>query len=76
MLWLSLSREGLWGAWNILAKATLGAGASIVLAGTTQVPDLLLGFERLKMPRVLVSITHTDDHAAATALALGHAKQK
>jgi cobalt/nickel transport system permease protein len=56
VLWLSLSREGLWGAWNILAKATLGAGASIVLAGTTQVPDLLRGFERLRMPRVLVSI--------------------
>jgi cobalt/nickel transport system permease protein len=56
VFWFSLSREGLWGAWNILAKATLGAGASIVLAGTTQVPDLLRGFERLRMPQVLVSI--------------------
>ena len=29
---LSLSREGLWAAWNILAKATLGAAASVILA--------------------------------------------
>jgi cobalt/nickel transport system permease protein len=53
---LSLSVEGLWGAWNILAKATLGAAASIVLAATTQVPDLLLGFDRLKVPRVFTAI--------------------
>ncbi len=56
VLWFSVSREGLWGAWNILAKATLGAGAAVVLAGTTQVPELLRGFERLGMPRVFVSI--------------------
>ena len=53
---LSLSQEGLWGAWNIIAKATLGAAASIVLAATTQVPDLLLGFDRLKVPRVFTAI--------------------
>jgi cobalt/nickel transport system permease protein len=53
---LSLSREGLWGAWNILAKATLGAAASIVLAATTQVGDLLLGFDRLKVPRAFTAI--------------------
>ncbi len=53
---LSLSREGLWGAWNVIAKATLGAAAAIVLSGTTQVPELLRGFERLRMPRVIVSI--------------------
>jgi cobalt/nickel transport system permease protein len=53
---LSLSVEGLWGAWNILAKATLGAAASIVLAATTQVPDLLLGFDRLKVPRAFTAI--------------------
>jgi cobalt/nickel transport system permease protein len=56
VLWFSLSREGLWGAWNVAAKATLGAGASIVLAGTTQVPDLLRAFARLHLPKVLVSI--------------------
>lgn len=56
VLWLSLSREGLWGAWNVLAKATLGASASIVLAGTTEVPDLLRGFQRLRLPKVFVAI--------------------
>jgi cobalt/nickel transport system permease protein len=53
---LSLSREGLWAAWNIFAKATLGAAASVILAATTRVPDLLKGFGRLRFPRVLVAM--------------------
>jgi cobalt/nickel transport system permease protein len=53
---LSLSREGLWAAWNIFAKATLGAAASVILAATTRVPDLLKGFSRLRFPRVLVAM--------------------
>jgi cobalt/nickel transport system permease protein len=53
---LSLSEEGLWAAWNILAKATLGAWASILLAATTQIPDLLDGFRRLRTPRVITAI--------------------
>ena len=56
VLGLSLSREGLWGAWNIAAKATLGIATSVVLAGTTQVPDLLKGFHRLRFPRMVTSI--------------------
>ena len=56
ILFFSVSREGLWGAWNVLAKASLGAAAAIVLAGTTQVPELLRGFERLRMPKVIGSI--------------------
>jgi cobalt/nickel transport system permease protein len=56
VLGLTLSRDGLWGAWNIVAKATLGIAASIVLAGTTQVPDLLKGFQRLRFPRAITSI--------------------
>jgi cobalt/nickel transport system permease protein len=52
----SLSQSGLWAAWNILAKATLGAWASILLAATTQIPDLLDGFRRLRMPRVITAI--------------------
>jgi cobalt/nickel transport system permease protein len=46
LLGLSLSLEGLWGAWTILAKATLGVTASIVMAATTEVPDILLGLDR------------------------------
>jgi cobalt/nickel transport system permease protein len=52
----SVSIAGLVGAWNLLAKATLGAGASVLLAATTEVPDLLKGLERLRVPRVLVAI--------------------
>lgn len=55
-LGLSLSEAGLWAAWNILAKGTLGVAAATVLAATTSVRDLLLGLERLRMPRVLVQI--------------------
>lgn len=56
VLGVSLSQAGLWAAWNIVAKATLGAWASILLAATTQVPDLLKGFARLRFPRVITSI--------------------
>jgi cobalt/nickel transport system permease protein len=52
---VSVSREGLWGAWNIAAKATLGLGASIVVAATTTMPEFLRGFERLHMPRAFTS---------------------
>ncbi len=53
---LSLSRDGLWAAWNVIAKATLGATAGVVLAATTAVPDVLHGLARLHMPRVIVGI--------------------
>ena len=52
---LSLSVEGLWGAWNILAKATLGLAISIVVAATTTMPEFLRGFERLHLPRAFTS---------------------
>jgi cobalt/nickel transport system permease protein len=53
---LSLSVEGLWGGWNIVAKATLGLAASIVLTATTTIPDILAGLDRLKVPRLITSI--------------------
>ncbi len=53
---LMLSREGLWGAWAILVKGTLGVSASILLAATTEVADLLEGLERLKVPRLMIAI--------------------
>lgn len=55
-LGLTVSHNGLLGAWNILAKGTLGVVASILLAATTQLRDLLLGMERLRMPQLLVQI--------------------
>jgi cobalt/nickel transport system permease protein len=56
VLGLSLSVEGLWGAWNILVKATLGVLASSLLAATTTMAEFLLGFDRLRMPRAFTSI--------------------
>ncbi|MEV0581484.1 cobalt ECF transporter T component CbiQ [Nonomuraea sp. NPDC050310] len=56
VLGLSLSLPGLWAAWNILAKATLGVVASILLAATTEPRMLLLGAQRLRLPPLLVQI--------------------
>lgn len=56
VLGLRLSESGLWGAWNILAKGTLGVIASILLAATTEPRLLLLGIERLRMPQLITQI--------------------
>lgn len=56
VLGLELSQDGLWDLWNVLAKASLGLLTSIVLAGTTEVPSMLKGFESLRMPRVITAI--------------------
>lgn len=53
---LALSIEGLWGAWTILIKGTLGVSASVLLAATTEIPDLLAGLDRLRAPRVFTAI--------------------
>ena len=53
---ISLSVAGLWGAWNIVIKGTLGVAATSLLGATTSMPDLLVGLERLRVPRVLVAI--------------------
>ncbi|MEI5099458.1 cobalt ECF transporter T component CbiQ [Streptomyces sp. PmtG] len=55
-LGLSLSVNGLWGAWNVLAKGTLGVAASVLLAATTELRELLLGLQRLRLPPLLVQI--------------------
>jgi cobalt/nickel transport system permease protein len=56
VLGLSLSVSGLWGAWNVLAKGTLGVAASVLLASTTDLREILLGLQRLKLPPLLVEI--------------------
>ncbi|MET9886588.1 cobalt ECF transporter T component CbiQ [Streptomyces sp. NPDC006430] len=56
VLGTSLSVSGLWGAWNVLAKGTLGVAASVLLASTTELRALLLGLQRLKLPSLLVQI--------------------
>ncbi|MGW0366441.1 cobalt ECF transporter T component CbiQ [Streptomyces sp. NPDC002990] len=56
VLGMSLSVSGLWGAWNVLAKGTLGVAASVLLASTTELRALLLGLQRLRLPPMLVQI--------------------
>ncbi len=56
VLGLSLSVDGLWGAWTILAKGSLGVAASIILGATTPVTDILKGLDRLRVPRVITAI--------------------
>jgi len=56
VLGIPLAVEGLWGAWNVVAKATIGVSTSITLAATTEVPRLLRGLERLRVPAVLTQI--------------------
>ena len=53
---MSLSVDGLYGAWNIFAKGTLGVLASLLLAATTTMRDLILGLDRLRCPTVFTQI--------------------
>lgn len=57
ILGVSVSVPGLWGAWNILAKAAIGAGVSIVLTATTEIPDLIRSLRILRIPALFVSIS-------------------
>jgi cobalt/nickel transport system permease protein len=56
VLGVSLAVGGLWGAWNIVVKGTLGVMASSILAATTPVAELLGGLDRLRLPRTLTVI--------------------
>jgi cobalt/nickel transport system permease protein len=56
VLGVDLSVAGMWATWNILAKAALGAFASILVAATTSIPDILHGLGRLRFPSVVVGI--------------------
>lgn len=54
---VSLSVDGLWGTWNIAAKALVGATVSILLAATTEIPNIVRGLSVLKVPAFVVSVT-------------------
>lgn len=53
---ITVSDSGLWAAWNIVAKGTLGAAIAVVLVSTTPIPDLLGGLSRLRVPKLLIAI--------------------
>jgi cobalt/nickel transport system permease protein len=54
---LTVSETGLWAGWNLLAKATLGVWAALLLSATTPVAGVLAGLSRLRCPEILLQIT-------------------
>jgi cobalt/nickel transport system permease protein len=55
-LGLTLYADGMWAAWNIVVKATLGLAAAVLVASTTPAADLLRGLQRLRAPKVMIGI--------------------
>jgi cobalt/nickel transport system permease protein len=53
---LSLSVAGLYAAWGIIIKGTLGVAASLTLAATTTARELPLALSRLGMPALVTSV--------------------
>lgn len=53
---LALSEPGLWAAFGIIAKGSLGGAACVVVAWSTPVAALLAGLDRLHVPRTLTVI--------------------
>ena len=53
---LQLSDPGLWAAWNIMVKATLGVAAAALLGARVDQAQLVAGLARLRMPGMLVQI--------------------
>lgn len=53
---LTMSQGGLLAAWGLVAKGTLGVLASVLFAATTEPREVLVGLERLRLPRPLVEI--------------------
>jgi cobalt/nickel transport system permease protein len=56
VLGLSVSEPGLWSAWALLVKGTIGVVASLTVAATTEPQHLLVGLRRLRLPEQLVAI--------------------
>jgi cobalt/nickel transport system permease protein len=51
-----VTTSGLMVLWNAGAKAVLGVLSMILLASTTAFPDMLAGFQRLRVPKVFVLV--------------------
>ncbi|WP_409484503.1 cobalt ECF transporter T component CbiQ [Arsenicicoccus dermatophilus] len=56
VLGLSLSRPGLLAGGTLLAKATLGVLAAVILASTTSPREIVAGLDRLRLPATFVAI--------------------
>jgi len=55
-LGFEVSRDGLYGGFNIVAKGTLGVLLSLILAATTTTRDLIVGLDRLRCPQIITQI--------------------
>ncbi|BBY43159.1 cobalt ECF transporter T component CbiQ [Mycolicibacterium celeriflavum] len=53
---LQLSVTGLWAAWGIVIKGTLGVAAALTVAATTSTTELPMALSRLGMPAVVTSV--------------------
>src|SRR5690606_27809931 len=53
---VAMSRDGRSAGWNIVAKGPLGVLASLLLAATTTMRDLILGLDRLRCPPIITQI--------------------
>lgn len=53
---LTLSVPGLYAAWGIVAKGTLGVAAALTLAATTTASELPLALSRLRVPGLVTSV--------------------
>lgn len=53
---LQLSVVGLWAAWGIVVKGTLGVAASLTVAATTSARELPLALSRLGVPGLVTSM--------------------
>ncbi|MFT4127798.1 MAG: cobalt ECF transporter T component CbiQ [Gordonia sp. (in: high G+C Gram-positive bacteria)] len=53
---MSLSVGGLWAAWGIVIKGTVGVAASLTFAATTQARELPLALSRLGVPATITPI--------------------
>jgi cobalt/nickel transport system permease protein len=56
VLGVAVSQTGLWAAFALLVKGTLGVVTSVLLAATTPVADLLVGLQRLRLPEAVTQI--------------------
>jgi len=53
---MQLSVTGLYAAWGIVVKGTLGVAASLTVAATTTARELPVALSRLRVPAVIVSV--------------------
>lgn len=56
ILGIAMSQPGLEQAFGILAKGTIGVVATVILASTSTVSDLLKGLQRLRVPAAFIHI--------------------